>query len=91
MNKLTDKQKRLIVLGIGLLIILLGVVQAIFKSDIFVRYKRIFDEATFILMMIAAVLLFSKSKPKPEPESSKETGEPEQIAENADEQAKESK
>ena len=31
MNKLTDIQKRLIVLGIGVLIILIGVVQGLFK------------------------------------------------------------
>jgi hypothetical protein len=91
MNKLTDKQKRLIVLGIGLLMVLSGVVQGVFKWDFFVKYRRIVDEVSFVLMMIAAVLLFSKSKPKPEPEPSKEAAGSEQIAENTDEQTNESK
>ena len=93
MNKLTDKQKRLIVLGIGLLMILSGVAQGVFKWDFFVKYKRIIDEASFILMMIAAVLLFSKSKPKPEPEpkAPKEAGEPQRIEESVNEQTNESK
>ncbi len=74
MNRLTDLQKRLIVLGIGLLLILLGAVQAVFKLDIFVKYKRIIDDATFILMVFAAVLFFSKRKPRQETETEK-TGE----------------
>lgn len=72
MNRLTDLQKRLIVLGIGLLLILFGAVQGIFKLDIFVKHKRIVDDVTLILMMLAAILLFSKRKPQPEPESPKE-------------------
>ncbi|HBE80183.1 MAG TPA: hypothetical protein DDW65_20730 [Firmicutes bacterium] len=68
MNKLTDFQRRMIVLGIGALMILLGVVQAIWKPALLINNKKVIDEVTFILMLLAAVLLFSKKKPKAEPE-----------------------
>lgn len=91
MNRLTDVQKRMIVLGIGLLMVLFGVVQAVFKLDIFIKYRRVIDEVSFVLMMIAAVLLFSKNKPKPAPEAPKEAGEPAKIEEVVDDQTKEIK
>lgn len=81
MNKLTDFQRRMIVLGVAILLILFGTVQAIFKFEIFVKYKRIVDDATFILMMLAAVVLFGKRKPQPEPEGSKEASAPERTGE----------
>lgn len=71
MNKLTDFQRRMIVLGVGLLIILFGTIQAIFKFDIFIKHKRIVDDSIFILMMLAAVVLFGKRRPQPEPEAKK--------------------
>lgn len=66
MNRLTDFQKRMIVIGIAAFMILLGVAQALIKTDFFTQHKRLIDEVTFVLMLIAAVLLFSKNKPKPE-------------------------
>lgn len=75
MNKLTDFQRRMIVLGVGLLIILFGTIQAIFKFDIFIKHKRIVDDSIFILMMLAAVVLFGKRRPQPEPEAPSETME----------------
>jgi hypothetical protein len=66
MNRLTDFQKRMIVLGIAAFMILLGVAQAFIKTDFFTKHKQLIDEGTFILMLLAAVLLFSKKKPKPE-------------------------
>jgi uncharacterized membrane protein YfcA len=78
MNKLTDFQKRMIVVGIGVLMILLGAVQAIWKPALLINNKKVIDEVTFILMLLAAVLLFSKKKPKPEPEKKEgEEGQPE--------------
>jgi hypothetical protein len=84
MNKLTDVQKRLIVLGIGVLIILAGLVQAIFKLDIFVKYKKVIDEGTFVLMIIAFALLFSKSKPKPAAEAQNQVTEQVKVEEKSD-------
>lgn len=66
MNRLTDFQKRMIVIGIAAFMILLGVAQALIKTDFFTKHKHLIDEVTFVLMLIAAVLLFSKNKPKPE-------------------------
>lgn len=77
MNRLTDFQKRMIVLGIAAFMILLGVAQALIKTDFFTKHKQLIDEGTFILMLIAAVLLFSKSKPKPE--DSKPTDSEKQV------------
>jgi hypothetical protein len=83
MDKLTDFQKRMIVLGVGFFIVLLGLVQAIFKPQILITYKKIIDEGTFILMMLAAMLLFSiKRKRKPEPENQNQITEqvnPEEV------------
>jgi glucan phosphoethanolaminetransferase (alkaline phosphatase superfamily) len=92
MNKLTDNQKRLIALGVGILMVLLGVVQAIFKPPFLINNRKIVDEGTFILMMVAAMLLFSiKRKPKPVPEEQKKIEEqvkPEELTENQPEEKK---
>ncbi len=57
--KLERKHKQLIVLGIGLLIMLFGLAQVVFKFEV---DRKITDEVTFVLMIIAAFLLFSKPK-----------------------------
>lgn len=88
MNKLTAFQKRMIVLGIGFLIILFGALQATFKFDIFIKYKRIVDDVIFILMVFAAMLLFSNRKTRPEPEAPKEAVEPEKKEETTGGQTK---
>ncbi|HBF39828.1 MAG TPA: hypothetical protein DDW50_21265 [Firmicutes bacterium] len=92
MNRLTDFQKRMIVLGIAAFMILLGVAQALIKTDFFTKHKQLMDEGTFILMLIAAVLLFSKKKSKPDtqnPSDNEKQVQEEKIAEQ--DQAKESK
>lgn len=81
MNKLTDFQRRMIVLGVALILILFGAVQAIFKFQIFIKYKRIVDDGAFILMMLAAAVLFSKRKSQPESQGPKEASAPERTAE----------
>ena len=69
MNKLTDFQKRMFVLGVGVLMVLIGMIQAIFKPPFLITYRKMINEVTFILMMVAAMLLFSiKRKPASEPE-----------------------
>ncbi len=87
MNRLTDFQKRMIVIGIAAFMILLGVAQALIKTDFFTQHKRLIDEVTFVLMLIAAVLLFSKNKPKPEEpkpaDVEKQTGDMEKTLEGA--------
>lgn len=92
MNKLTDFQKRMIVLGVGVFIVLIGLVQAIFKPQILITYRKIVDEGTFILMMVAAMLLFSiKRKRQPEPEDQNKIAEqvkPEEVPENQLEEKK---
>jgi hypothetical protein len=91
MNRLTDVQKRLIVLGIGLLLILFGAVQAVFKLDFFIKHKKIFDEITFVLMLVAAVLLFAKKKPKPESQEADKAVESSETTETAGAQDRDSK
>jgi uncharacterized membrane protein YwzB len=91
MNKLTAFQKRMIVVGIGLLIILFGALQATFKFDIFIKYKRVVDDIIFILMVFAAMLLFSNRKIRPEPEAPKEASTPERTAETNCEKTEDSK
>ena len=92
MNRLTDFQKRMIVLGIAAFLILLGVAQALIKTDFFTKHKQLMDEGTFILMLIAAVLLFSKKKPKPEAQSPADTANQDNEAKVTDQvQAKEPK
>lgn len=57
--KLKRKHRQLIVLGIGIVIIIFGLIQALFKLEI---SSKITDEVTFVLMVIAAALLFTKDK-----------------------------
>ena len=87
MNRLTDFQKRMIVIGIAAFMILLGVAQALIKTDFFTKHKQLIDEVTFVLMLFAAVLLFSKNKPKPEEpkpsDGGKQTGDMEKTLEGA--------
>ena len=69
MNKLTDFQRRMIVVGVGLLMILFGLMQVIFKFEIVNKYKPLIDNFFFILMLFAAILLFSnRRKPTQEQE-----------------------
>lgn len=74
--KLERKQRQLIVLVIGLVIIVFGLLQIIFKFDI---NRKIVDDVTTVLFIGAAALLFTgrKKKDAPEPEIKK--------IENADE------
>ena len=66
--KLTRTQKRLIILGIGLLFIVFGALQAIFKFKV---NKGMTDQISFWLMVGAVMLLFSKDQPEPaKPEES---------------------
>jgi low affinity Fe/Cu permease len=92
MNKLTDFQKRMFVLGVGLLMVLIGVGQALFKIEFLIKNQMIINEGTTILMLIAAVLLFSiKRKPKQEPtDQNKMTDQirPEEVKENQSEKTK---
>jgi hypothetical protein len=92
MNKLTDFQKRMFVLGVGLLMVLIGVCQALFKIEFLIKNQKIINEGTTILMLIAAVLIFSiKRKPKQEPTDQSKREEqvkPEEIEENQSEKTK---
>ena len=79
--QLDDKKRRLIVIGIALLLILMGAIQGLFKIKL---DRKIVDEISFLLMMIAAWLLLSgrktgksanpapKEEPNPKPENSSE-------------------
>ena len=75
--KLTRKQKRFVALGIGVLFVLYGALGAFFK---FQFNKTVVDQVSFILMMIAAVLLLGKDQP--EPAKSEEAPTQESPAEN---------
>ncbi len=59
--KLERKHRQLIVLGIGVVIIIFGLLQALLKFKV---DQKITDEVTFVLMIIAAALLFTKDKKK---------------------------
>lgn len=79
--KLDDKKRRLIVIGIALLMIISGLIQGIFKLKI---DPRITNEVSFILMMAAAFFLFSgrkfgKDKEPEKPAAEIETAEPEKV------------
>lgn len=67
--KLTDKQRRLIVLGIGLIIIILGLAQAALKINI---DSKTMNNVTFVLMIVAVALLFSGRKNKKDAEKEPE-------------------
>jgi hypothetical protein len=76
MNKLSDNQKRMIVVGVGLVMILFGLMQAIFKFEFVNKYKSFVDDFFFVLMIFAAMLLFSIwRKPKQEQEEPKKIEE----------------
>lgn len=78
MNKLTDAQKRMIVIGIGLLMVLFGLMQVIFKFEIVDKYKPMIDNFFVILLFFAAILLFSNRR---KPEQKKE--DPKKMEEEA--------
>lgn len=63
MIKLERKHRQRIVLGIGIIIILFGLLQALFRFEI---DRKITDQVTFVLMIIAAALLFTKDRKKSE-------------------------
>ncbi|TCL71590.1 hypothetical protein EDC14_100752 [Hydrogenispora ethanolica] len=62
MWKLTRKQKHAVAFGIGLLFIAYGAMGAIFKLQL---NKAVADQISFVLMMIAAMLLLGKDKTEP--------------------------
>ncbi|MGI6776980.1 MAG: hypothetical protein ACOX7R_02810 [Acetivibrionales bacterium] len=59
--KLTRKQRTIIVLAIAVAFILFGLAQAIWKFEI---ERKIVDQVSFVLMIIAAFLIFSGRKRK---------------------------
>jgi|AGTN01.2.fsa_nt_gi hypothetical protein len=61
--RLERKHRQRIVLGMGAIILLFGLLQAILKFDI---DSKVIDEVAFILMIIAAALLFIGDKKKSE-------------------------
>ena len=61
--KLQRRHRQLIVLAIGIIIIIFGLLQAVLKLEI---DRKITDEVTFVLMIIAVALLFTKDKKKSE-------------------------
>lgn len=75
MNKLTDSQKRIIIVGIAIALIIFGAVQGIFKFKIIDQYKAVIDQVTFVLMLGAAFLFFNikRGNQKEEEEASKES------------------
>ncbi len=61
--RLERKHRRLIVLGLGVIMIIFGLLQAIVKFEI---DNKIIDEVAFVFMIIAAALLFARDKKKDE-------------------------
>lgn len=59
--KIQRKHRQLIVLGIAVVIIALGLVQALFKIEL---DRKTTEQVTFVLMIIAAALIFTKDKKK---------------------------
>jgi len=59
--KLERKHKNWIVIGIGLVFILFGLVQVVFKLDI---SKNVSDRISFVLMMIALIVFMSNRNRK---------------------------
>lgn len=89
--QLKRNQKRIIVLGIAVLLILYGLLDWIFKFNI---NSSTVNNATTVLMIVAFILLFSKPKNKntdhtPTPtdssieDTTEETDKTNQIQENA--------
>jgi hypothetical protein len=60
--KLTRSQKRLIVLGIGILFIGFGILQAFFKFKV---NQPVVDWVSFFLLVGAMMLLFGKDQSQP--------------------------
>ncbi len=56
--KLTDIQRKLILVAIGLIYIILGVVQGVFKVKI---EQNIINQIAFVLLAVALWLFFGKS------------------------------
>jgi hypothetical protein len=78
--KLTDSQRRYIVMGIACLLIISGLIQGIFKIKV---NKAVTDEISLVLMIIAAGVLFggrkfgrAKEEEKPAIEEVKEEEKP---------------
>jgi hypothetical protein len=65
MMKLERKHKNLIIIGIGLIFILFGLLQVVFKFEV---SKNISDRVSFILMMIALVVFMSNRNRKSDTE-----------------------
>jgi predicted membrane channel-forming protein YqfA (hemolysin III family) len=59
LNRLSDRTKNIIVLILAGILILMGLVQALFKVEL---PEKVNDEVSFIIMMMAAFLLFSKKR-----------------------------
>lgn len=56
---LTDKQKRIIVLGIGIFFLVMGLIQAILKVEF---NENIMQNVQFVLMLVALYLILSTKK-----------------------------
>lgn len=56
MFHLDDFKRRMIVMGIAIVLILMGAVQGIFKIKM---NQEVLNQVSFVLMMIAAAVLFS--------------------------------
>lgn len=84
--QLDNFKRRMIVIGIGLVFILFGAAQGIFK---FKMNPEVVNEGSFILMMIAAWLLFSNRRNAANPNQEKPT-ETAAIEESPGESAPES-
>lgn len=57
--KLDEKKRRMIVIGIAVILILMGAIEGLFKIKL---DRKIVDEISFVLMMVAAWLLLSGRK-----------------------------
>lgn len=66
--KLQRKHRQLIALAIGILIIVFGILQGLLKFEIDRKYT---DEATFVLFVAAAALLFGGRTKKDDKENTK--------------------
>lgn len=79
--KMDEKTKRLIVIGVGAIMILLGLLGAVFKIKI---KMGLLNQVSTILLLLAAIILFSGRRPgrntAPEP-SDASNGAPEADAE----------
>jgi len=67
--KIDYKLSRIIVLGIGALFVLFGISQALFKFEV---DKKIIENVSFILMMIAVLVFLNGRKNRKKPEENLE-------------------